>query len=115
MVFGLGPVVGAHEFPVEVDSRYQANNNAGVSLAGAWDSVVPSPSPERDDPSSLVGPSPSLARLPHRQIPRFGAGELKFLAFSGPRSSAVAMGAEIAVIKAQDVAYDSSVPHDGVI
>jgi len=35
--------------------------------------------------------------------------------FAGTRSSDLAMGAEIAVIKAQAVAYDSSVPHDGVI
>jgi len=35
--------------------------------------------------------------------------------FASTRSGALAMGAEIAVIKAQAVAFDSSVPHDGVI
>ena len=35
-------------------------------------------SPDRDDPSSRAGRSPSLARHPSLQLPRFGSGALEF-------------------------------------
>jgi len=98
-------------------SRGQADNNASDSLAGARDSVVPLPSPERDDPSSLVGwdhPLLSPGSLSFR-FPASALVNSSFRTFAGTTSGDLAMGAEIALIKAQAVAYDSSVPHDGVI